>query len=74
MASRTSGRSGDRTFIQRSRPSSGKSPEQKAIYHQVAGAGKSRVLRKFFELSDADEVAIQQVLDRGLGARIDQAR
>lgn len=43
------------TFIQRSRnvPS-----EQKAAFHQVAGAGRSRVKRPFLGLTPDDEQAI----------------
>lgn len=39
--------------------------EQKALYHQVLGAGKSRVKRPFLGLTDADEEAItRQVLSK----------
>lgn len=55
------------TFIQRSRRVGA---AEKAAYHQVTGAGKSRVKRKFFELSesDVDEIAevVGQHLDRSL--------
>ena len=51
------------TWNQRSREMSS---ELKAIYHQVSGAGKSRVIRRFFELSDADVAAIVQRVDQGL--------
>jgi len=40
------------TFIQRSRS---KAPSEKAAYHQIVGAGKSRVKREFFGLTTADE-------------------
>ena len=61
---RTSGRAGSKgTFIQASRA---ESPEQKALYHQVTGAGKSRVLRKFFELSEDDEQALTARVDAHL--------
>lgn len=53
------------TFIQRSRS---RGPQEKAIYHAVAGAGKRRVIRDFFDVSaaDADAIAVrlQQSLDR----------
>ena len=39
------------TMIQRSR---GMSAEEKALYHHVAGAGKSRVKRQFFDVSESD--------------------
>jgi hypothetical protein len=41
-------------------------PEEKAIFHEVTGAGKSHVLRRFFELSEADCTAITEQVDRGL--------
>lgn len=44
------------TLIQRSRE---KRPSEKAWFHQVSGAGKSRVKRPFFELSADDERAIE---------------
>lgn len=55
------------TLIQRSRrvPSG-----QKALYHQVAGAGKSRVLRPFFDLNREDELSIEAEIERLLGARL----
>lgn len=43
------------TFIQQSRAVS---PEQKALYHHVLGAGRSRVKREFFGVSDAELTAI----------------
>ena len=53
------------TLIQQSRR---KSPAEKATYHQEAGAGRSRVKRRFFELGASDEAAIvariTQSLDR----------
>lgn len=54
-----------RTFIQRSRE---KGAAEKATYHQVSGAGKRKVKRPFFGLSDRDEdVIVDQIgkhLDR----------
>lgn len=47
------------TMIQRSRA---ESSEQKAIWHNVAGAGKSRVRRRFFDLTQDD----QDVIGKGL--------
>lgn len=46
------------TLIQQSRRVS---PAEKAIYHNVAGAGKSRVKREFFDLnaSDVDALATE---------------
>jgi phage gpG-like protein len=46
------------TFIQRSRAVSS---AEKAAFHQIAGAGKRRIKRPFFDVTDADERAI---LDR----------
>lgn len=56
-----------RTFLQRSRSVSA---EQKALYHQVEGAGRSRVTRPFFGLteSEADEIQkrLEAFIDSGL--------
>ena len=54
------------TLIQKSRRIA---PEQKALYHQVFGAGKSRVLRPFFDLNDEDLVVLAAEADRRLGQR-----
>jgi phage gpG-like protein len=43
--------------------------EQKALYHQVLGAGKSRVKREFLGLTDQDE---KDIVDR-LQKSIDRA-
>jgi hypothetical protein len=56
-------RSIGRTLIQRSRDVS---PQQKAIFHNVAGAGRSRVKREFFDLARSDEQAIVQMLETRL--------
>ena len=48
------------TLIQRSRAVS---PQQKAIFHNVAGAGRSRVKREFFDLARSDEQAIVAMLE-----------
>ena len=53
------------TFIQRSRT---KTAEQKALYHQVQGAGRSHVRRPFLGLTP-DEA---QQVDRRLEALIDR--
>jgi hypothetical protein len=58
------------TMVQRSRAIGA---EQKAIYHQVAGAGKSRVKREFFELDDADVAAITARLQRGIDDAVARA-
>ena len=46
------------TLIQQSRR---KSAEEKAMYHQVLGAGKSRVKREFLGLTEQDE---RDIVDR----------
>lgn len=54
------------TMIQRSRrvPAA-----EKAAYHNVAGAGRSRVKREFFDLSEADADALLERLDERLRKR-----
>lgn len=52
------------TAIQQSRRLT---PSQKATFHQVTGAGPSRVKREFFGISPLDEAVIEQEL----GLRID---
>jgi len=54
------------TFIQRSH---GKSPSEKATYHQIVGAGRSHVKRKFLGLTSEEEVAIRQRLVDGMNER-----
>ena len=63
MATRTRGTSD--TFIQRS---SSVRAIQKAIYHDVEGAGRSRVLRPFFRLTARAEAWIAREIE----TRIDQ--
>src|SRR5262245_46911076 len=53
------------TFIQRSRE---QSSEQKAIWHNETGAGRSHVLRKFFGLTQDEQTKVQGLL----GAAIEQ--
>lgn len=59
------------TLIQRSRavPAG-----QKALYHQVYGAGKSRVLRQFFDLNDADLRVLSGEVQRRIEQRLSQTR
>ena len=61
------GKTGGPTFIQRSRAVG---PEQKALYHQVLGAGKSRVKREFFDISQADIMALAARLQSLMGEKI----
>ena len=42
---------------------------EKAAYHNVAGAGRSRVKREFFDLSEADADALLERLDERLRKR-----
>lgn len=46
--------------------------EQKALYHQVLGAGRSRVKREFLGLTDEDERAILQRLEGALNRNVDR--
>lgn len=57
------------TLIQRSRS---KTPVEKAVYHNVAGAGKSRVKRAYFDLDASDTEALRQELDRRVERRLHQ--
>lgn len=56
-----------RTLIQQSRAIS---PQQKAIYHAVVGAGKSRVIRDFFALGPGDAEAITRLLQGRITTRL----
>lgn len=51
------------TLIQRSRRVS---PAEKAAFHQVAGAGRSRVLREFFDLNVNELGQIKRLMDQRL--------
>lgn len=55
------------TLIQRSRSVR---PSEKAAFHQITGAGKSRVKREFFGLSPVDETAIETELDIRIGVNL----
>ncbi|WP_291981918.1 hypothetical protein [Luteitalea sp.] len=59
MARRRSGP----TLVQRSRRVS---PQQKALYHQVTGAGRTKVRRPFLGLTAAEMRDIATVLDAGI--------
>lgn len=62
-------RSGRRSssLIQRSRALS---PQQKAMFHNVAGAGRSRVKREFFDVSDQDATDLVAFLETRLDANL----
>jgi hypothetical protein len=57
------------TFIQRSRSVAS---EQKAIYHNVLGAGRSGVIREFFGVSAADETRLGTSLEQLIRLRMRQ--
>ena len=46
------------------------SPAEKAAYHAVVGAGRSRVIRDFFALNTQDETDITAVIDKALDTAI----
>lgn len=46
------------------------SPMEKAVFHQIDGAGRSKVKRQFFELNQADVDYIADTLDKRLRARL----
>lgn len=45
-------------------------PSEKAAYHNLTGAGKSRVKRVFFEASAEDEQELARIVDRVLRQRL----
>ncbi len=55
------------TMIQRSRAVS---PQDKAVFHAVTGAGKARTVRNFFDLGPGDEAEIQRMLQRRVSERM----
>jgi hypothetical protein len=57
------------TFIQRSRSVS---PEQKAVFHQDAGAGPKHILRPFLGLTEAEEDEIGQRLEPLIDRKVQQ--
>lgn len=59
------------TLIQRSRQ---KGDEEKALYHQVVGAGRRRTLRKFLGLTEADQAAIEKRLRQGIQQNLKKAQ
>jgi phage gpG-like protein len=58
------------TFSQRSRA---RSSAEKAAFHHLTGAGKSRITREFFALTDRDETAIVATVGRHLDLIIKQS-
>jgi hypothetical protein len=55
------------TMIQRSRAVS---PQDKAVFHAVTGAGKARTKRDFFNLGPGDEAEIERMLQRRVSDRM----
>ena len=55
------------TFISQSRSVSS---EQKAMFHNVLGAGRKGVIRKFFDLNLSDQVALRDGLEKLVGAKL----
>lgn len=55
------------TFIQRSRAVSS---EEKAVYHNVLGAGRRGVLRPFLDLGTDDQEILRDTLEQRMAARI----
>jgi hypothetical protein len=55
------------TFIQASRR---KSPAEKAVYHHVLGAGRSKVKRPFFDVTDAETEALRKRIEDGIDQQI----
>jgi hypothetical protein len=54
------------SFIQRSREVSS---EQKAMWHNVTGAGRSRVIREFFGLTDEEQKQVRDALEHEMSTR-----
>lgn len=55
------------TFIGRSRQVAS---EQKAIWHNVTGAGRSHVIRRFFDVNQDDETAFATALEGLVESRL----
>ena len=55
------GRTRGRSMISRSRDVR---PAEKALFHNISGAGKSKVKRAFFDLDDGDVTAMTEELGR----------
>lgn len=63
-------RGASQTLIQRSRSVGA---AEKAAYHQLVGAGRSHVKRKFFELTQADADQIADRVGKYLDVALKQA-
>jgi hypothetical protein len=64
-------RAGSSTFIQRSR---NESSEQKAIFHQVTGAGRAHVIRQFVGLTSQEQDVAKTVLEGLIATRLATAQ
>jgi len=60
-----------RTLIQQSRS---ESPQQKATYHAVVGAGRARVKRDFFDLGPGDPEEIRRLLQARMTERLQRGQ
>lgn len=58
------------TFISQSRAMSS---EQKAMFHNILGAGPKGTIRKFFDLNTSDQTALMNGLEKLVAARIRKA-
>jgi hypothetical protein len=59
------------TLIQQSRAVS---PQQKATYHAVTGAGKARTIRDFFNLGPGDADAVTRMLQSRITTRLQRGQ
>ena len=57
------------TLVQRSRR---RSPQDKAFFHQVTGAGKSRTRREFLGLTDEELRQIEDALERRVYVKLER--
>ncbi len=57
------------TLVQRSRRVS---PQDKAVFHQVTGAGKARTKREFLGLTEPEIAALTKRLDTGIRRTADR--
>jgi hypothetical protein len=63
-------RRGSPTLIQQSR---GVSSEEKAMFHNVLGAGRRGTIRAFFDASPEDGVVLMKKLEQQVAARLKKA-
>ncbi len=50
------------------------SSAEKASYHELDGAGRSKVKREFFGLNAQDEAALLERIEQGLQEQLDRNR